>query len=1137
MSYQQSISVTNFDPRAIQTDIFPQKSLPARNRLHLVRYRSFQPSLLAGMMMLGVISPAVVQPSLSQTLEPEPAPTTSTSSIDLRVRPSFGVDYQTHGGGFRDFGSIEGLIPLSQTPGLDIWFLQGRMRLDTDGQAGGNLLLGYRALTDNSEPMWGGYVGFDVQGSDEQTFYQLGAGFERISDDWELRGNVYLPVGDRTTDTTQTGDPFFQGNQLLFPTTRQVAMAGADAEVGGEIADLGNLGSLDAYTGLYYYWHSEVDNILGGRVGLELNPSNLFDIRIGLDHDNYFGTRVSLQTGFTWGGASRGEDTPELVTALGRPIERTMPIWVIADDRDLAAQNPETGQTYRFQHVQPQAIAEGIGTFEAPFSEGSLATEIAQGGDIVYVQPGDLAAGFTIPNDVQVLSTAIIHPLDTQFGVVELPGSGTGLLTRVAGTVVMGDRTRLSGFAITPGLDQDGIQANSIDTVNIDNNQITAARNGILLNEVGGEIDVQQNQIQEVEEGGISLILSGQAVAFADISDNEIDTTGSNGLLVQLEEGSELSVLTLDANQIGNVAENGVAIIAQDESQLSAISIDQSQVTTAGANGVFVLTDTDSLVEELAFANLEVMDTGSNGVLVLADNGSAIARARLEDSAISQNDGSGVLFLAENDGQFQSVDVLRSSIDETVENGVAVLVTSGGETDAIALETIEVGSTGRNGLFVMADNGGTVGTAIVDDAVIADAGSNGLLVIARNGSQVSETTVTNLQIEQAASQGIIVQANNGSQMEAVNLNQFQVETAGQNGVLIQSINGSEIVTADVIEGDVTTTGENGILVIANNEGQITTTTLEENTVGEDGEISRNGILVFTNNGSDIDISVIQANQVSATERSGIQVFADGQSQIEQAAIANNQLQDIGENGIQAFVQGQSRLEQVEIDNNQIEQVGTQGVQVFATGEGEISTTTIRNNQLSQTAGRGIQVFATNRGQVEQTDVTGNQLDTIGEDGIVGFAQTGGELTSVDFNENQLSEIGEDGLRVFAVNGGNMPSSNISNNTVETVGDSGIFVLANTNGQLSAATLDSNRVEAAADNTVEIGNESPQPVCVDVRNNISLDAANFDANFFISETSTLQIVDLPQLSDRNNNTFNQVNNSGATNGAAGVGGCP
>ncbi|NMF86662.1 hypothetical protein [Nodosilinea sp. P-1105] len=78
---------------------------------------------------------------------------------------------------------------------------------------------------------------------------------------------------------------------------------------------------------------------------------------------------------------------------------------------------------------------------------------------------------------------------------------------------------------------------------------------------------------------------------------------------------------------------------------------------------------------------------------------------------------------------------------------------------------------------------------------------------------------------------------------------------------------------------------------------------------------------------------------------------------------------------------------------------------------------------------------------------------------------------------------------------------------------------------------------SSNQAVELGNEGTAPLCALVRDNRSVDTANFDANLFTAGGATLQVVDLPQLNAQNNDTFTQVNNAGATVGQTGVAPCP
>ena len=1071
---------------------------------------------------------------------------TPPAAADLVVTPQFGIDYQTGGGGFRDFGSVEALIPLRQTPGQNLWFLQGQARLDTVGNGGGHLLVGYRALDQSQTRMLGGYLGLDLQGTDESTFYQLGAGFERISQGWELRSNLYLPVGDRTSDLGLMGSPFFQGSQLLLPTTREVALAGGDVTVGGAIAPLGDLGDLKAYGGLYYYGHPDISGILGGRTWLALAPTDNLNVRLGIQHDGRFGTNLLFQAGFSWGRrpAAGKPDSTAVPAALAEPVQRTMPIWTVRDDQNRVAQNPATGQDYGFLHVLP-AAAGGDGTIAAPYGDITNATAVAVAGEIIYVQSGNLASGFTIPDGVQVVSTAVPQLLQTQVGPIILPNSGSGTRPYVPGTITLGNDTRLSGFTIEANPAQDGIRGNNIAAVTLDNNHILTARNGILLNQVSGDVSVRQNQVQTAAQNGMLLNLSGLTAGPAILAHNHVASAGENGLLVRLADGSQVDTLTLAGNRVEAANENGIALLTESGSRLGNVALDRLQVNSAGENGIIVLADTNSTLGTVTLRDTTVTDAGANGVLLLADNGGQIGSVDGWATVITRSGANGILALADNGGRLGPVSLASSQVNQAAENGLAVLADRGASVAQASLADNQMGTVGSNGILIQASNGSTVTTAEVTRNQVVTAGGNGLLIAAQNGSQLNEAGVDDFQIFQAGANGILIQADSGSQLALTSIENAVVTQGLENGILVQADNGSQVTAVTVANSKVGAAGQNGALVLANNGSQIQTATLTQMVVGNletaHLAIGSNGILAFADNGSTLDTVLVQSNQLGDAGATGIQVFADGRSLMSRAQILDNQLQNIAGGGILVFADGQSQLSQAAISTNILNGTGREGIQVFADGEGQLTTATIDNNQIRQTTGAGIQTFAANAAQIGRVQVNRNQLNTIGtnEDGIAIFAETGGQIPIVTATDNQLNQIAGNGLSILATQGGEMNAVSLTGNQIQAANDNGIFAFADDNGssRLPTLTVQDNQLQQSGDNAVELGNAGANNICAVIADNTSIDAANFDANLFVTGSGDLQIVALSQLAPNNNNSFANVNNSGATEGTAGSSPCP
>jgi hypothetical protein len=1023
------------------------------------------------------------------------------------VQPWVGIGFETTGGS-QDFGSLEGFLPLGQVPGQQIWFLQGRARLDTAGFLGSNLLLGYRTLGGDRASLTGGYVGVDTQAHGGGMFYQAGAGLEHVRNGWELRSNVYWPLGDRSTATTLLSAPFFEGNQLLLPTTRQVAMAGGDVSVGGAIATLGSLGTLNAYGGLYYYSPPDQPGFLGGRAWLAASPTQGLNLRLGMQYDAYFGANVLLQTGFSWGGS--GPQTAATGLSLGQPIQRTMGITLGAEAQTQAALDPDTNQAYRFYHVQPGSSAAGDGTAAAPYGAIDPALGVASSGDRVYVQPGILAGGFTIPTGVQVLSTGPLQPLRTQVGTLALPGSGSGLLPHVPGTVTMGHDSLLSGFAVAPKPDQDGIQALGVRSVTILDNQILAARNGILLDDVSGNVIVRRNQIQDASQSGILLNLSGQTVDTADLSNNDIHRAMGDGLLVRAADSSQINSLQLSQNRIGSSGENGIAVLAETNSRLGTVAIDQTQIATAGENGVLVLA-AGGQIDSLTLQQLNLGTIGTNGVLLLASDGGAIGDVTIADVALEQSHGNGVLVLAENGSDLGPLDLTQLQVAAADENGVAVLAFGGSRLGPLMLSQSNLGQVGSNGVLVLADTSSALADTTLDAVTIQSAGANGLLVLGQNSSSLATVTVNDLTVGRADANGLVLIADSGSQIAAATLSAPQVDSAGENGVLVLASKGGQIATVTLDGGDIQRASQNGVLVLANNGSQIQSLAVTNTEIGSEGAaaIASSGILILTAQDSRIETATVEGNQLTGVGATGIELIASGQSQMGTTRISGNQLQAIADDGIFVLAEGQSQISQTTIDSNQLQSIGQ----------------------------AGIQVLALNQGQIAATQISDNTLDTIGADGIVAFAATGGQLATVTADSNRVSQVAQNGLSFFATDGGTIDQAALVNNQTQTVGKNGIFGFADGTSRFSTLSVVGNQIQGSGNQAVELGNQSAQPFCAQINNNQSIATTNFDANLFVGAGSTLQVVDLAQLNQLNNGTFTQINNAGATAGSSGNPPCP
>jgi hypothetical protein len=698
-------------------------------------------------------TPETNPPSDTQTptnSETESSPTT-TQTEDNTFSIRGGIRYTTEGAGYeRGFSSFEAFFPLFQTPRRNLTFLEGRLLLDNDANLGANVVLGQRFFDASANRVYGGYIAYDNRDTGRNSFNQIGAGFETLGEDWDFRINGYIPIGDTRKQVSETFfNPFFQGNALLLNHARQyeAAVSGVDAEFGGRLARLGNSGTLRGYLGAYYISVKEGDDAVGVRGRLEVRPTDYATLNLSVQHDGIFDTRVVGSVGLTFPGSSaRGNGTkPRGLDRMGDTVVRQSAIMVAeqSEIKQVPTINPQTGQPYRFQHVN-LGLGASNGSIESPYGniQDALNATVRDGNDIVYVQSGTNPgiAPFIIPDNVQVLSTGPVQILNTtQVGLLRLPMSGTGVLPVIrAGLlpepgVTMGNNTVLGGFLID-GSSGPGIFGQNIRNVRIQDNVITnSADQGILLNNVTGrvaiadntinrtlgqlssgilinntsgavDLRIQGNTIANATNNGIGIVLTETALGEGTISNNTIFNNDGDGIFIGLENSAEgrLDILnnTITGNLVrgigmsfantakgtGNIANNTIARNGTDGIGISLFD------TSVGIYGI-----SDNRISDNGDAQVIDPFGSSNGITInLFDTGTGTFD--ISRNTISGNQGDGISVRVSDVGQ-GTFNIADNTISNHGNDGIQ-FVALGNSTSTLTINNNTISNSGRNGIFV-----------------------------------------------------------------------------------------------------------------------------------------------------------------------------------------------------------------------------------------------------------------------------------------------------------------------------------------------------------------------------------------------------------------------------------------------------
>ncbi|MEO1394911.1 MAG: right-handed parallel beta-helix repeat-containing protein [Cyanobacteria bacterium J06634_5] len=786
---------------------------------------------------------AIAQNQTDQTQVAQSTTPETTSTEALRLRPSYNINF-TEGAGHDGFGSVGGFFPLFQTPGENVTFIDGRVSVDTDGDFGGGLQAGYRSLL-NDSTIWGAFAGLDVRDTGDFTFTQANVGTELLGDNWDVTLNANLPLGDSRqviSSETQARNLEFSGNQLFIDEQQvdqvQAALTTVSLDSGLELFDFGSGSSLWGRGGVYFLGGEASEDSLGFRASLDYRPKNNLRVGVGVQNDGIFDTNVIFSFNASLGSSSRRAYDEEENGTEANPVEERSQLWaraaepiartntVLVEERtdveilqaDVAAINPETGNAFVFRHVDPDLNtgivglqAEPVGlqaalaeaTFENPVATIASAANIADANadNIIFVQEGNAGGGFTLPDGVEVRSVGPVQPLNTQFGEVILPGSGSGNLPTVTGQVTIGNNTLVSGLEINPTKFENGFEngiengieavlateaAEIINGIEVSGENITLTDNvianvdrGINLPDIDGNVTIARNQISNTSDDGIFFGgLEGEDNATVIVTDNALDATGAAGIEFGLIEGDAIANITVANNQItdaqldniffDDIEQNAVATIAVEENIINAENVD-AQI--AGGDGIefdniennanATITVNNNQISNVAFEGIEFGDVENDAVATInVENNQIIsgetgiefdnienranANITIAGNMITVANEEGILFDDIENNTVSNITIANNNILGAATEGIEFDVIEDNANATINIAGNQISNVGEEGIFFNDIQETATAVITVDSNTITDAGDDGIeFALIENDANVTATVTNN----------------------------------------------------------------------------------------------------------------------------------------------------------------------------------------------------------------------------------------------------------------------------------------------------------------------------------------------------------------------------------------------------------
>lgn len=530
------------------------------------------------------------------------------------------VDVTGKPGTDRSLGGASLVMPLWQTQ-RQLLFLDIRGLADDRDALEGNLGLAYRTMHASGWNL-GGYGFLDVRRSRyENTFYQATLGAEALSTDWDLRANVYIPVGNddkrvaRGEDVTFSGfrnqAPELTGGTLAIRTTvdaignevelRERALAGIDAEVGYRLPVFPAEGAHDLrmFVGGYHFDASGVESVTGPRGRLEyrlydppvLPTGSRLTAGVEIQRDDPRGTQGFgvLTLRIPLGSGARRLEARErrMVDPIVRDVDIVSGISrvkgsAINEEREYLqpALNDATGQSIT-EVVQldtsenPAAALSGAGPGTLVVLD-DVGAPLQMGGEILFVESGQTLVG---GGHALTLRGAD----DGQTLTYNAPGSVPTIESTALEAISVGGGSYVGGLTVSGGAATTAIGSSSgRGNIHIVDNDIAAAGiNGIGIGANNSNVVIRGNTINlDDSAAGIEIGAGGSGM---EVADNTL--TGSapvQGDGISLRQGVTDAVIRDNVIQGG---EDGVVVASQGA---QGIALENNTIEDVGQHGLNV---------------------------------------------------------------------------------------------------------------------------------------------------------------------------------------------------------------------------------------------------------------------------------------------------------------------------------------------------------------------------------------------------------------------------------------------------------------------------------------------------------------------------------------------------------------------
>lgn len=516
-------------------------------------------------------------------------------------RPRLGIQHRSQGYGYdHGYTAFDGFAPLFETPGTGLTFLDGRFLLDNGGNPGTNVGLYHRHVLPNGTRTLGGGVSYDLRRSFEHDFHQASVSLESLGTYVDVRGNGYIPFGNRVSRVFGVENTLFGGRSLLINPIAAQSMTGFDLEAGGPIPGVGEY--LRGYLGGYHFRRGGVDDVWGVQSRLEVRLGDMVTLQTMVTNDGTFGTRGVIGIAFTFPGTAPRSSVPNSYVAnrLAEPIIKNHNVVVTKEaTHRLLPAHALDGSLLDVVHVNPTAAPGGDGSVLSPFQTlGQAQTSSLPGGLVfghanstftgqsIVLKDGQTFIGEGRPHTIATLEGELPVPYVTDpDDIVDQPTINGA----PGNAVTLANRNKVAGWNIT-GSGGGGIVGAGVHDVELRNNVITFnAGDAVSISDASGKLLLFQNRLERNGGAGLFAQATGSNELRVEALDNSFLTNQGQGVYIRSTDASDVTIIFRDNSVRHFLAATDTShpallqIEAIDASRLVA-NIDANYIDDVGAD-------------------------------------------------------------------------------------------------------------------------------------------------------------------------------------------------------------------------------------------------------------------------------------------------------------------------------------------------------------------------------------------------------------------------------------------------------------------------------------------------------------------------------------------------------------------------